>query len=70
MLRNCLMGMLATIGCVFILMGFWNWGKEGYHLDRLWFYKNTFAMHPLHFAVLGLAILVFALFDIWLNKSK
>ncbi len=62
------MALLTLFGSGCILTGIWFWIEQGFPLHGL-FHKKTLVVHPLFISAFGLALVLFAYFDIKVNKK-
>jgi len=59
---------ISLFGIFLVVWGVWGWFDIDFSLKGLWFYKNTFAAHPLHFSLLGVIAISYAFIDYQLNR--
>lgn len=69
MIRKLFSILAVMAGLALTAWGFYGWYINGMPLDNLLPYKNLGAFNVVHYAYIGIALIGYGAFDLWLVKK-
>lgn len=70
MVRKLLSILAVIIGLPMMVEGFYGWYIDGFPLNNLLPYKNSNSFNVVHYAYIGIALIGYGSFDLWLSKNQ
>ncbi len=62
--------LLLTTGFALTTYGLIEWQQQGFGFQGMWSFENGFKLHPLHFIVVGIAMIPPSLWEVFLLDAK
>jgi len=62
--------LLLMTGFALTTYGLMEWQQDGFSFQGIWFVEGVFNLHPLHFVVVGIAMIPPALWEVFVLDIK
>lgn len=70
MVRKLFSILAVIVGLPLMVWGFYGWYVDGFPLDNLLPYRNLGTFNVVHYAYIGIALISYGVFDLWLGKNQ
>jgi len=69
-LKYCIRYLLLVVGFALLTYGMINWSRTAFSMHGVWFFDNSYNLHPLHFIIVGVAMIPPAMWEIFFLQHK
>jgi len=64
-LKYCIRYLLLIAGFTLLTYGMINWSRSDFSMQGIWFSDATYYLHPLHFVIIGVAMIPPSMWEIF-----
>ena len=69
-LKYCIRYLLLVVGFALLTYGMINWSRSEFSMQGLWLVDKAYTLHPLHFVIMGVAMIPPAMWEIFSLQHK
>lgn len=68
-LKYSLRYLLLVMGFALLTFGMINWSRVDFTMQGIWFFDNGYQLHPVHYVILGIAMIPPTMWEIFLLQT-